>query len=111
MVVMLPCCGPHRRHGPHGGVGMIPMDRETPTCSPWPACFPAMARVTSAPHLMQRSWPCPSRLPSLVDFPQKHRDAQPFARGLAWQEPALALRQMPTLAVMLRALMRQEACP
>jgi hypothetical protein len=46
-----------------------------------------------------------------VDFPQKDRDTQPFARGLAWQELALALRQMPTLAVMLRALMRQEACP
>jgi len=46
-----------------------------------------------------------------VDLPQKHWDTQPFARGLAWQKLALSLRQMPTLTVMLRTLMRQEACP
>ena len=70
-----------------------------------------MAQVTSAPHRTQRARDCPSRLLPLVDLPQKHRDTQPFARGLAWQKLALSLRQMPTLAVMLRALMRQEACP
>ena len=58
---------------------------------------------------MRRAWRCPSRLPPLVDFPQKHRDAQPFVRSLAWQEMALALRQMSTLAGMLRMDMREEA--
>src|SRR5262249_23122737 len=81
------------------------------TRSPWPACFPSRAGLMSAPHPVRRAWRCPSRLPPLVDFPQEHRDAQPFARGLAWEKLALSLRQMVTLAVMLRALMRQEACP
>src|SRR5262249_15814609 len=30
MVVMLPCCGPHRRHVAHGGVGTVPVERWTP---------------------------------------------------------------------------------
>src|SRR5215211_7310704 len=79
------------------------------TCWMRPLCFPSRARVTSAPHLMQRAWRCPSRLLPLVDLPQKHRDAQPFARGLAWQELALALRQMSALAVMLRVGVGEEA--
>ncbi len=58
---------------------------------------------------MQRAWRCPSRLLPLVDLPQKHRDAQPFARGLARQELALALWQMPPLAVMLGMGVCEEA--
>src|SRR5262249_58477846 len=45
----------------------------------------------------------------LADLPQKHRDAQPFARGLARQELALALRQMSALAVMLRVGVSEKA--
>ena len=37
-----------------------------------------------------------------MDLPQKHRDGQPFARGLARQELALALWQMPACPIMLR---------
>src|SRR5262245_35920370 len=79
------------------------------TRSAWPACFPSRAGILSAPHLIQRAWRYPSRLPPLVDLPQKHRDAQPFACGLAWQELMLALRQMSTLAVMLRMGVGEEA--
>ena len=43
-----------------------------------------------------------------MDLPQKHRDAQPFTRGLAWQELALTLRQMSALAVMLRVGVGEE---
>ena len=63
----------------------------------------------SAPHTVRRAWRCPSRLPPLVDLPQKHWDAQPFTRGLAWQELVLALRQMSALAVMLRMGVGEEA--
>src|SRR5215831_7142034 len=79
------------------------------TRSPWPACFPSRAGIMSAPHPVRRAWRCPSRLPPLVDLPQKHRDAQPFTRGLAWQELALTLRQMSALAVMLRVGVGEEA--
>src|SRR6266566_7548743 len=72
------------------------------TRSLWPVCFPSRAGLMSAPHPVRRAWRCPSRLPPLVDLPQKHWDTQPFARGLAWQKLALSLRQMPTLTVMLR---------
>ena len=68
-----------------------------------------MARVTSAPHPVRRAWRHPSRLSLLVDLPQKHRDAQPFACGLVWQELALTLRQMSALAVMLRVGVGEEA--
>src|SRR5215510_6343456 len=30
MIVTLLCCGPNRRHGAHGGVGTVPVDRWTP---------------------------------------------------------------------------------
>jgi len=63
----------------------------------------------SAPHPVRRAWRCLSRVPPLADLPQKHRDAQPFARGLARQELALALRQMSALAVMLRVGVGEEA--
>src|SRR5262245_53632808 len=79
------------------------------TCWTWPFCFPSRAHVMSAPHPVRRAWRCLSRLPPLVDLPQKHRDAQPLACGLAWQELLLALRQMSTLAVMPRLGVSEEA--
>ena len=55
----------------------------------------------SAPHPVRRAMRCLSRLPPLVDLSQEHRDAQPFARGLARQELALSFRQMSPLTVVL----------
>ena len=43
----------------------------------------------------------------LMDLPHEHRDAEALPSSLPRQERALALRQMPALAVMLRALVRQ----
>src|SRR5262249_5551136 len=86
------------------------LSRDGPqTRSLWPTCFPSRAGIMSAPHPVRRAWRCPSRLPSLVDLPQKHRDAQPFAHGFAWQGLALALRQVSALAVMLRVGVGEEA--
>jgi hypothetical protein len=71
--------------------------------------------LQSTRHVRTPSYAASMALPlppaPLVNLPQKHRDAQPFARRLARKELTLALRQMPTLAVMLCALMGQKACP
>ena len=44
----------------------------------------------------------------LVDLPQKHRDPQPFARGLTRQELALSFRQMSPLTVVLGMRVREK---
>ena len=62
----------------------------------------------SALHPVRRAWRCPSRLPPLVDLSQEHRDAQPFARGLARQELALSFRQMSPLPVVLGMGVREK---
>src|SRR5712691_12738728 len=100
MVVMLPCFGPDRPQRAEGGVGTVLVRDGPQTCSPWPACFPSMARVTSTPHRVRRAWRCPSRLLPLMDLPHEHRDAEALPSSLPRQERALALRQMPALAVM-----------
>src|SRR5215510_15283086 len=65
---------------------------------------------TSCPHsIVCREHGAASPAYSLVNLPQKHRDAQPLARGLAWEELVLALRQMSALAVMLRMGVGEEA--
>ena len=111
MVVTLPCCGPNRRHGAHGGVGTVPVDR-------WTLDMLDVAlrlSLQSTRHVCTPSYAESMALPlppaPLVNLPQKHRDAQPFARRLARKELTLALRQLPALAVLLCALMRQKACP
>ena len=111
MVVTLPCCGPNRRHCAHGGVGTVPVDRWTPDMLYVALMLSLQSTRHVRTHRMQRAWRCLSRLPPLVHLPQKHRDAQPFARSLARKELTLALRQMSALAVLLCALMRQKACP
>src|SRR5262249_54073824 len=108
MVVTLPCCGPHRRQSAQGGVGTVPVDRWTPD-----RLDVALRLSLHGTHHVRtpshaESVTRPSRLLPLVDLPQKHRDAQSFARGLARQELAPALRQMSALAVMLGALVCQE---
>src|SRR5215510_782818 len=106
MVVTLPCYGPNRGHGAHGGVGTVPVDRWTPDMLD----VALLLSLQSTRHVRTPSYAKSMALPltpaPLVNLPQKHRDAQPFARRLARKELRLALRQMPTLAVMLCALMR-----
>src|SRR5215510_8092615 len=109
MVVTLPCSGPNRCHGAHGGVGTVLVERWTPGILDVALMWLGKEMISLSPHPVRRALRCLSRLPPLVDLPQKHRDAQPFACGLAWQELMLALRQMSTLAVMLRLGVSEEA--
>src|SRR5215510_3253365 len=109
IVVTLLCCGPDRRHRAHGGVGTVPVERWLPNIldAALMLSLQSTRHVRTASHASSVALPLP--LTTLVDLPQKHRDAQPFARGLAWQELVLALRQMSALAVMLRMGVGEEA--
>ena len=60
------------------------------------------------PPPSRKSLRCPSSLASLADLPHEHRDTQPFAHRLAWQELALPLWQLPPLAVVLRVGVGEE---
>ena len=84
MVVMLPCYGPDRRQSAQGGVGTVPINGWTPDT----LAVALMLSFQGRPHVRAASRASCVALPlppaPLVDLPQKHRDAQSFARGLAW---------------------------
>ena len=48
---------------------------------------------------------------TLAHLPHEHRNTEALPGCLTWEQLALALGQMPTLAVMLRVRVREEACP